>query len=712
MRKIFSILNLLLCLELIVGPVAPRFSFFGQKAYAQTCSAGFQFDTTLNRCLTSAQTANVMNATASCQAGDVQCYKKNAEDTLKNKETNGEVDKSVANKGFVSTVVGAAAVAVPITMAIYGLKGTKVSTCTSVSYYALIGGGVSLFVGDMLANMQHKKRLKAIEEDWKKIISPTASTETNTDQQKFNGTEAQSQAFEMLARSEDSMEKAAKMKRIFFGIAMGAFAVGAALATMEAMNVATAAGSICAASLHEPKWKYSKVDEKIKNQKIYNLSQAQNFADFYVLNQENDSSLSSPSIEEYEMISKFTKDTKLDDQEILSWVKSIAIKTISELNPIATAHALPIPDSIVMEGTSSSAISSEVGKFLTQPWTRAAFGGLLAGWSLIMFNHAGSQAEASKNRAAKLREMKDEFKSASGAIDVCAPADRSDPAKPTCYCYTTEGQRNTNRTNSDVCQKLFTGKTIASGNYFGTTPDSYKGCIDSSRNFDEACSCKQTNSCMKATQGTLSGLSAGTFSMLSSGLTPVTQVSNGTLDSAKVDAASLTSNALGIMNATKKLEAKAGTDFIAKKNKAGLEIAKAANNGGAGIPANSLLGSNSSSGMPSSAGEAALMLEKEIKTADPVTVISSGAGTGAQASPAGETLEFGLSGDQKAVQETQIAEVMKQNLDYGGNDITQGSKTNIFEVLSNRYKRSGMRRLFDEKGTTPQEKAATTDINQ
>jgi hypothetical protein len=39
---------------------------------------------------------------------------------------------------------------------------------------------------------------------------------------------------------------------------------------------------------------------------------------------------------------------------------------------------------------------------------------------------------------------------------------------------------------------------------------------------------------------------------------------------------------------------------------------------------------------------------------------------------------------------------MGQELDTGNNDINSGSTTNIFDVLSNRYQRSGMRRLFND----------------
>src|SRR5665648_121482 len=138
MRKLFKIINLFLCFELIVGPLAPNLSFLSSKAFASDCGPGLHMDSVLNRCLTSAQTANIMNATSSCGTDDVECYRANAEGALSDKESKGEVKG--AYKKYNSQVVNAAAVAVPITLAVAGLKhaGSKAGKCTSISYWALI----------------------------------------------------------------------------------------------------------------------------------------------------------------------------------------------------------------------------------------------------------------------------------------------------------------------------------------------------------------------------------------------------------------------------------------------------------------------------------------------------------------------------------------------------------------------------------------------
>lgn len=213
---------------------------------------------------------------------------------------------------------------------------------------------------------------------------------------------------------------------------------------------------------------------------------------------------------------------------------------------------------------------------------------------------------------------------------------------------------------------------------------------------------------MKAGTGSFNGLNIGTMSMLSSGLGPFNQLANGGFAAGTASAEGMVNNAIKIMDATKKLETKAGKDFLSKKKKASLAIEKTATQVGSTMPS-SLLGSSSPS-LPSNPGEAARMLEKEIKAEEP-TRISQNSSQGQNIQNESD-LEFGLTAEEFAAQETQVAEVMQENLDFGANDVNQGSTTNLFEVLSNRYKRSGLRRLFDEKGEVAPDKANDTDVTK
>lgn len=771
MSTLFRFLTLLLCLEMIVSPIAPHMSLIAQNAHAEDCPTGFTFDSTLNRCLTKTETANVMNATMAC-GNDIQCYKQNAQQALQDKVNSGEAPKSVGGGGFVSGVANILAVAGPVTVAVAGMaEEGKSEKCQSYSFWAMIGGSVALFVGDNLANMQHKSRLKKIKEDWGKIVNPEQAN-GDKDKERQTSIEAQSQSFEMLARAEDSLAKAAKMKKTFFTIAAAAYGVSGLISVMEMIaeaNPTTGAAekikNTCSGS-SKPKADIDAsqnvrppgvmlANSKIQIQMLNNLSGSEDIAAFILNKEAMDLQYSSPSIVRYEEIKTAFAKSELKDPSLFKVFKDYTIAAISNLNPVQTANATEPAQATTDDSSSgqNSASSSNpaqggvntnaakafkedtgkglnlagllggaaigvaagkmLGKNLVTSQTRAIFAGVMMGMSLIMASHAGKQAEASEKRAELLRKMRDEFASASGAIYSCKSEDRNDPAKPNCYCYTAENQRNTNRGNSQICQKLWAGINTKASNYTASS-QSNRVCVNMNRQADATCACKATNTCMKVSLSSVKGLNAGTMSILGSALTPQNGISNGSIDAASVDNAALANLAAKIDNAKKSLEGnKALANYNKNKDKAALKLKSDLSKMASNMNPSNALGGGGNSGMPSNPGQAANMLEKELADQIPATSVSGGETiTTGSDSPAEQPLEFGLTGDQLAAQEGQLAEVMKQDLDYGGNDINQGSKTNIFEVLSNRYQRSGMRRLFDEKGETKPEAAAKSDITQ
>lgn len=747
MRTLFRFLSLLLCLELIVAPVNADLSFIGKAFGQSSCASGMSFDSILNRCLTTTETANVMNATASC-GGDVNCYKENAQKAFQEKVNKGEAPERKENNQFMSTVAGAAAIAGPVTIAAAAMS-TGFSVCKSPSFWTMIAGSAALFGGDLIANNLHKKRLKKIRDEWGKIVNPE---DAKGDQDKIRqaNTEAQSQAFEMLARSEDSLVKAAKTKRNLFLVASAAYAASAIYAYGEIAAFAALGLTGTGAIFLCPK--VSSIDQKNKEslyayyssgrkglnlsntQSIYNLKHSPDIASLIVNQIQSDETLSSPSIEDYFEVKKSFSSYNLD-KDLFEQFKEVTLSLLSSASPIPSAFAQEVNTNAARaykedEGKSSSVLLTmglsagmvaavlaakvtTVAKMF-EPKGRAIFAGIMSLMSLTMASHAGSQAEASEKRAELLRKMRDDFVSASGALNACKSEDRNDTSKPNCYCYTPDNQRNPNRTASQVCNKLWTGlnqgSPIASNNPLETS----KICINNKNQADESCSCKSNNTCMKVGFSPLKGLSSGTLSMLNSAIDPLGKIVNGSVDAASLDSASLSNQAMNMQRALSSLDKNKNTkDLIKDKGKQEAQLMANLNKASTGLDSNNLLGSTGSSGLPSNPGEAAVMLEKELDEAKSAETTShSSEGTALQTNAPAEALEFGLTAEDAKAQESQIAEVMKQDLDYGTNDINQGSKTNIFEVLSNRYQRSGMRRLFDEKGTTKADSPAQTDINK
>jgi hypothetical protein len=173
-----------------------------------------------------------------------------------------------------------------------------------------------------------------------------------------------------------------------------------------------------------------------------------------------------------------------------------------------------------------------------------------------------------------------------------------------------------------------------------------------------------------------------------------------------MDEAAMSSNAAKIRTAAK--------DLINKTDPSALKQAEKMMTG----MQNSLIAGTSgmtmggTSALPTNPKEAIKALEEEVKKDNTPEVTKTGGSgeSGPVSSPVEEQPEFGLTEDQQAAQESEIAEVMSQEMDMGNNDINSGENTNLFDVLSNRYKRSGMRRLFDEEGKTKADAPSNSDI--
>jgi hypothetical protein len=360
-------------------------------------------------------------------------------------------------------------------------------------------------------------------------------------------------------------------------------------------------------------------------------------------------------------------------------------------------------------------MNSKFNKFIYSPTTRFAINGVLGGWMGIMTHHMAKQQKLSEARAEKLDQMSSEFNAGAGLM-YCKPEERNDPSKPRCYCFTEDNKKNPARAKSKICNTEY-------ANFDKNRPQNYGGnskvCVDENYQVDQACSCRNRkgsdgkNACLKSTAGIdFKGINPGVFRMLSAGAGPANDLFGGNTAVGNMDTGSMSANAAKIRNAAEDLAKKAGPTALkdSKKLGKGMESSLLASTSGLRM---SGLGGGSAS-LPSSPKEAAAELTKELAKEEAPVVNAAGmsGGAGAGQAPAEPELEFGMTEEQLAEQESEIAEVMNENLDMGNSDINNSSDTNLFDVLSNRYKRSGMRRLFDEDGKTKADVPSNTDITE
>lgn len=462
---------------------------------------------------------------------------------------------------------------------------------------------------------------------------------------------------------------------------------------------------------------------KIKTKAAQNIQHARSYREMMELMAE----INSLEFENYSSESYYNGNPLLEGLNNLSFSKQIARIVSESLVNSAQADQMPVPRNFV-KGTSNtnwekmfenvpsnpkaeSQVDGMWNKMVYTPTGRLIFNGVLGGWMGIMTAHMSRQERISKERAELLRNLKAEFNSQIG-IATCTSTDRNDPAKPNCYCFNSDNRLNPARSNSRICNMEFMKlKFDLQG-----LANSPKVCVDQNFGVDKSCSCRQRkgpdgkNTCMKVNSNfNVAGMNPGTFRMIGSAVGPANDIMNGNASVGSLDAGAIGSNAARI---------KAIADQSLGKNKAASKHAKALEKsllnatrglqvGGAGFSQGASL-----TGMTPKQASAALAKELEKKEDEGVQKAGLSSGVAGAQTPVEEQPEFGLTEEQLAAQETEVAEVLSKDMDLGNNDINNSSSTNIFDVLSNRYQRSGMRRLFDESGKTKSDAPSKTDINQ
>ena len=299
--------------------------------------------------------------------------------------------------------------------------------------------------------------------------------------------------------------------------------------------------------------------------------------------------------------------------------------------------------------------------------------------------------------------MKDQFATANGLL-FCKEEDRSNTCKPECYCFTADNKANPARAKDVLCANAFAALKLEQNKGV-----SDKVCLDQSQNVDAACACRAKKSCMKITSGlSMSGFSPGSFKMISAGGAPAQDLFNGNVGGADIaDSAGI--NAVNIRKAADAMLAKVDPAGFKTKNSfaSGLEKGLMASSSGL-----SMGSGGGMSALPTSPAGAAAALDKELKANKEDTAQKAASKYhGADFNDEIEIDPAAVATDEAGgTEELEIAEVMGKEMDLGDSDINKGSNTNIFDVLSNRYKRSGMRRLFEDQSAAPVDAPSKTEL--
>jgi hypothetical protein len=374
----------------------------------------------------------------------------------------------------------------------------------------------------------------------------------------------------------------------------------------------------------------------------------------------------------------------------------------------------------VTEGASNAAGESGVfdkaGEFFSSSKGVAILAGISAVLSGILYKAAQKQEEESEDNIKKIDKIIAEFNDS--FIFFC-PKGRDDLTDANCYCYTDDGKKNPNRTKSQTCVALWSKNdyklSSSAGNYSGGNGKAEPmGCMTKSGQFDERCTCRKfidakgNNGCYKTSSVTLPSNDIGTTMLSKSGLQDAMKLANnaanGNPNFGGINTGGLITKAIDTKNIHDNLLSK----VMASENGKGLvkvdegNVFSLANKviGEKGVKHaienykmnnNPIAGGFIDNSMKSQVAQAA-------KKVGVTSAISGGNGLQGRGEAKKDTaVSVNVEGGSGVTQIQNLGDNNEQKTYKIKNDINKDKGASLFEIISNRYINSGLRRLFDKQ---------------
>ncbi len=359
--------------------------------------------------------------------------------------------------------------------------------------------------------------------------------------------------------------------------------------------------------------------------------------------------------------------------------------------------------------------ASKFGSLLSNPPGIMVLAGIGAINSAMLYSAAGDQEKECDDNIKKIDLLITAF--TDSFLNYC-PNGRETLSDPNCYCYLDSGKENPNRTNSQTCIDLW-----AKNNYrLSAIADNYNGiaknvdplgCVNKNGKFDAKCDCKKfidskgQNSCMKSISIKTNGNELGLGYLNNSGFDNVTKAlvnqaqGKGILSNISVGKLASAIAKQGLMNSQifQKISNDPSKAMFTNPNdrNAMLKAQKALFNKDLMAKANSAFGGkNAAYGSIDRPLDAKLNdLVKAAENQAGLDLTGTGVGLHNKKLKKNEAFNFNVASDSANANHTQDFPEMKKNYNYKNSDISTKPDASIFEIISNRYLLSGLRKLFD-----------------
>lgn len=689
-------------------------------------------------------------------AAKKQCYVAAAEGQLNDAQASGQVKSA----GKVSTNTMSVILAMGGLLASVNwlaLGGPSKCGAASTSAWIIAGGSAAVVAGEVMSGMQYKSKMKKANEALQKISE--GSDATNYQADAFDALIKREEAVISAAKTKKALymvataayAAAAVMAVIEIATQSASMGMGTAAVTCTPVGLVHQSQDAMIAQYLDNYFLKNKKQPYQAKLSINQLEQTESLADLFAtsLDQRHfvEGSNQSITTEEYQVLhDSFAEIDKNIDQKSFSILKTAMSLAGDALFPSAHAQdattpvaagamagAAPAAAGAVAStgtaaasaaGTASNSFMAGLGqlgsaamkasqglnKLFVMPVTRLALSAVLMVNSAFMMGHIGKEEQKAQSRKTFLEQLKVQV-TAAGTSLACAAADTTDPSKPVCYCLSSDGSANPARSNSTVCKNyLLTNPVMAKTAYTTSTPiaSTQSTCISKTGAVDTSCACVSTSSCLSISPSLIgqvpSAISLGDIPSTVDGL------NGGKLSAASINTELMNAAATKMQKTLDTLvnnpknanlkDAKKQADALAQKTTDDLSRSLASSPGLAGLGSGSTTGSDLLSA--STPAQALEKMRDELK--QEVNAINTGAPAGGSGASASGKMDVGLDfsglGDLNKggvkIDDEKLAELVDKNLATGNSDINTEASGDIFLILSNRYRTSGMRRLFSD----------------
>jgi len=392
------------------------------------------------------------------------------------------------------------------------------------------------------------------------------------------------------------------------------------------------------------------------------------------------------------------------DQTSQSTVDST--KTSTEgLTPIAKYKQMML-GGLSVAGSYISSSSKSIMKFLGTPPGVATLALTNVTWNLIKAKKLQEQGEKADLLAKRSEVARDQFVT---SMEKYCPNGHDDKNNLMCYCYE-NGEKKANRTNSDSCKALWakndrnlyaasSDKTRKSGS------DTTKvGCLTLNGKFDPSCQCRKfkdtqgNNACKKTNFSTVQLAGLGQVMDVKQLETDLNNISNGLTSATGFDMTPEQTQALGGKVRDQILRQIPFEDKKGVRPGTPEDLAAVQKNLLSGITRQLAANPGSVDNFDRELNKiqeemSEKFSEKSAQSEVKKLKLTGGKGT-AKKNNKKQNFALNLGGSSSNVE--QYPEYMNKKYKTKNADVVTNKDVSIFQVLSNRYYKSGFKRLFDE----------------